>query len=51
MLYALGKGVEVNLVAAHKWIVAADQGNEQAVQALNQLSNKLSEDQKVALRT
>ena len=49
MLYALGKGVEVNLVAAHKWItLAADQGNEQAVQALNQLSNKLSEDQKVA---
>ena len=49
MLYALGKGVEVDLVAAHKWItLAADQGNEQAVQALSQLSNKLSEDQKVA---
>ena len=49
ILYALGKGVETDLINAHKWItLAADQGNEQAIKALQKLSDKLSEKEKTS---
>ena len=46
MLYALGRGVEPDLVQANKWIMlAAEQGNDEAKAALAQLSTKLTPSQ------
>jgi TPR repeat protein len=46
MMFALGQGVEADLVQAHKWVsLAAGQGNEDAQTALKQLVTKLTPEQ------
>ena len=46
MLYALGRGVESDLVQANKWITLdAEQGNDEAKAELAQLATKLSPSQ------
>ena len=46
MMFALGQGTEPNLVQAYKWMtLSSKSGNEDAANAMEQLTTKLSPEQ------
>lgn len=46
MQYATGRGVEPDLVAAHKWLnIAAIRGNRQALRHRREIAAEMSKDQ------